>query len=194
MTNNPLQGTSAAAAHVAGAAALLLDLDPTLTATELKTELTTTHADGTSGTSRCVNGALKFSNLNLFLNPQVPLSCNQAASFYKGVFRGTQNDDVIIGNASANVIFGLGGNDSIQGLGGDDCIFGGDGNDIISGGDGDDIIDGGAGDDQITGRAGDDTLTGGTGADTLDGGAHGGVGDTCDAGVDAGDVEVRCEL
>jgi Ca2+-binding RTX toxin-like protein/uncharacterized protein affecting Mg2+/Co2+ transport len=67
--------------------------------------------------------------------------------------RGTNFDDVLIGDA---------GNNRLQGYGGNDTISGGDGDDILEGGDGDDVI--------RTGNNSywDDRVVGGTGNDTID--------------------------
>ena len=77
------------------------------------------------------------------------------------VIRGTQGNDVLIGNALGNFMHGHQGNDTISG---------GDGDDIIRGGKDDDIIDGGAGADIIYGDKGTNTVSGGEGNDILIGG------------------------
>jgi Ca2+-binding RTX toxin-like protein len=71
---------------------------------------------------------------------------------------GSDQGDVILGNAEANRLFGFAGNDRIEGR---------EGNDILLGGTGDDLLMGGAGDDQLEGDAGTDTLNGGEGSDLV---------------------------
>jgi len=77
---------------------------------------------------------------------------------------GTQEDDVVFGNASANTING--------GLG-DDYIFGDAGDDVLNGGGGNDLLDGGDGNDTLIGSNLADTLIGGAGNDVLNGHAAG---------------------
>ena len=66
---------------------------------------------------------------------------------------GSNNDDVLTGDANANVINGGDGNDTIEGLGGGDTLTGGAGNDTFvyvgAGTDGDTITDFTQGDDRI---------------------------------------------
>ena len=102
---------------------------------------------------------------------------------------GTNEDDVLIGDAAAenfsgldgdDVIFANGGNDIVDGGSDDDVLVGGEGDDTLLGRDGEDVLLGGNGDDDLKGgsdddvlRGGndDDVLNGGTGGDELDGGA-----------------------
>lgn len=80
---------------------------------------------------------------------------------------GTNNDDILIGDAGDNTIIAYGGDDKIRAKGGDDLIQGNTGNDDIVSGAGDDTVFGGAGDDEIRGAKGADEMSGGTGADTF---------------------------
>lgn len=73
--------------------------------------------------------------------------------------RGTDFDDVIIGDDQNNNLVGEGGNDSLLGGGGDDYLRGGAGNDTLEGGDGNDFFE------NISG--GLDLWNGGEGEDTL---------------------------
>lgn len=80
--------------------------------------------------------------------------------------RGTNGDDVLIGEAGADSFYGMGGNDT---------IYGGAGNDFIDAGDffnngfsGDDVLYGEDGNDRLLGGSGNDTLIGDLGADTFD--------------------------
>ncbi len=74
---------------------------------------------------------------------------------------GSNQNDVLTGDAAVNRLFGAGGNDILNGL---------DGNDALSGGDGNDSVLGGVGNDNLAGDLGNDTLDGGIGNDTVQGG------------------------
>ena len=60
---------------------------------------------------------------------------------------GTNQDDVITGNAVANTLDGRSGSDRLSG---------GSGNDVLTGGAGNDVLNGGAGFDKMTGGSGND--------------------------------------
>ena len=81
---------------------------------------------------------------------------------------GTDNANVLIGNASAN---------SLDGFGGDDYLGGGADDDTLSGGDGDDTLDGGEGRDTLTGGDGNDTYVVDHAGDLV---TESGVADTAD--------------
>ena len=81
--------------------------------------------------------------------------------------RGSNFDDLILGDDLDNSLNGNGGNDVVDGRGGFDLLTGGFGNDQLFGGDGDDFVEGGEGDDLLSGGAGVDLLIGGGGADTF---------------------------
>lgn len=83
---------------------------------------------------------------------------------------GTNQADVIFGDALANRLDGKAGNDSIFGDIGVDDIIGGDGDDLLVGGGGRDTIRGGAGNDRLFGGIGNDSLTDTTGVDMFFGG------------------------
>lgn len=68
--------------------------------------------------------------------------------------RGTNNSDVLAGNAFSNVLDGAGGNDILIGRGGNDALVGSTGNDILLGTD-----------SRARGNGEIDRLTGGFGAD-----------------------------
>ncbi|MCH6574554.1 MAG: S8 family serine peptidase, partial [Bacteroidetes bacterium] len=57
---HPFRGTSASAAHVAGAAALLLEQDPTLTPAELRSQLVefADESGGLDNLTKCTSGSL----------------------------------------------------------------------------------------------------------------------------------------
>jgi Ca2+-binding RTX toxin-like protein len=74
---------------------------------------------------------------------------------------GTNQNDVIVGNAGANVLNGLDGSDTLAGLGGDDVLIGGSGAaDELIGGDGNDIYQFAESSDTIveTATGGSDTV------------------------------------
>ncbi len=77
---------------------------------------------------------------------------------YPGNHVGTNNADILSGDAGNNSIAGNDGNDVINGNDGNDYLYGGAGNDVIAGGAGNDIIRGGNGDDQLNGGPGADTF------------------------------------
>ena len=95
---------------------------------------------------------------------------------------GTDQADVLLGDAGMDHLVGGAGGDILDGGAGNDTLFGGDGMDLLVGNSGDDILHGGTGDDLLDGNAGADVLYGDAGNDTLNGGAgedilHGGIGD-----------------
>ncbi|MBD2519505.1 calcium-binding protein [Nostoc sp. FACHB-973] len=73
--------------------------------------------------------------------------------------KGTNESDIITGDAQNNQLFGNDGHDTISGGAGNDLIDGGLGNDDLAGGDGNDTL---------KGSSGDDILNGGNGTDTVD--------------------------
>ncbi len=89
---------------------------------------------------------------------------------------GTDDDDIICGNADPNTIkagdgddtvYGEGAGDSIYGEKGDDMIYGGGAGDYLRGGDGNDTLRGEGARDFIYGDAGNDELHGGDGNDVF---------------------------
>lgn len=81
--------------------------------------------------------------------------------------RGSNYDDVLIGNNIKNELRGDDGDDRIYGFGNADKMFGEEGDDLLYGGSGDDRINGGADDDRIDGGTGDDKVWGAGGIDTF---------------------------
>ena len=81
--------------------------------------------------------------------------------------RGSNFDDIIIGNNSDNLVYAQDGDDRIDTSGGNDIIYAGDGNDYVKAGDGNDEIYGGNGDDVLIGGSGNDTFYGGNGKNIL---------------------------
>ncbi|MBO9545835.1 cadherin domain-containing protein [Caulobacter sp.] len=83
---------------------------------------------------------------------------------------GGSGNDNMIGSNDVDILKGDAGLDSISGGGGNDQIDGGADADTIYGGAGDDSLLGSAGLDEIHGDAGNDTIDGGADADAIDGG------------------------
>ena len=185
-------GTSAAAPHIAGVVALMLERGgKTLTPEEVRFLLQATASPipgeaGLAQADQAVLGSVVSSE------------------------SGTDANDTLRGNDSAENLFGEGGNDLILGKDGKDYLVGGDGRDTLAGGSdndvlygnsgndvlrgdnnrrgpggsagGDDFISGGAGDDRIGGKGGSDRLLGDAGDDHIWGDAgddwiRGGTGD-----------------
>ncbi len=82
---------------------------------------------------------------------------------------GTNDDDVLIGEAGADSFQGREGNDTLYGGAGDDTLIGdSSGGSFNSSVENNDVLYGGAGNDRLQGGDDKDTLTGGAGADTFD--------------------------
>lgn len=86
------------------------------------------------------------------------------------VGQGSNDNNLIIGNAADNALGGGIGNDSIDGMSGQDRIMGGAGADLIYGNEGDDSLFGGGDADVLNGNVGEDVLSGARGHDLLQGG------------------------
>ena len=86
-----------------------------------------------------------------------------------GSYRGSAQNDVLVGGASNDHLFGSDGNDTLFGGAGDDTHSGGNGNDLLVDDQGSDALNGDAGNDTLWGGAGVDFLFGGPGADELHG-------------------------
>ena len=82
--------------------------------------------------------------------------------------RGSEHDDILIGDPGVNELNGGGGNDVMDGREGNDRLLGDDSFMIFLGSStsGDDRLNGGAGDDWLEGGGGADELRGGPGEDT----------------------------
>ena len=83
---------------------------------------------------------------------------------------GTDNPDVLFGNADSTFIEGLDGDDVLTGGGNSDYLLGGAGSDILSGNNGDDTLIGGTGFDVLSGGEGNDVLQGDEDSNILFGG------------------------
>lgn len=86
-------------------------------------------------------------------------------------FRGTNEDDVFVGDEQNNTATGGKGNDILSGGDGTNVLDGSNGNDLLLGGDLADTLEGGTNRDTLIGGLGDDALSGEGGFDLLDGGA-----------------------
>ncbi|MEL6929513.1 MAG: DVUA0089 family protein [Cyanobacteria bacterium J06600_6] len=84
---------------------------------------------------------------------------------------GTDNSDILFGNAESTFIDALGGDDIATGASNDDYFVGGAGNDILSGNNGDDTLIGGSGFDFLSGGEGNDLLRGDEDSNILFGGS-----------------------
>ena len=150
-------GTSASAPHAAAATALLKEIVPEATPTQ-------------------IYDALRASALSMD-NPFTPVSevglvdvatghgyinVDGALRLLANVVDGTPGNDSLSGTAARDVMVGDGGNDTLDGTAGNDRVIGGDGLDVLRGGNNDDILFGGAGADNLNGGPGNDTLNGGT--------------------------------
>lgn len=96
---------------------------------------------------------------------------------------GSNDNDLLRGNAGANIFFGRNGNDPLEGLAGNDRLHDGIGNDSLYGGDDGGQLVGGDGVDLLGAGKGADHLLGGTGNDTFvffTGGGTDTVGDSTD--------------
>jgi Ca2+-binding RTX toxin-like protein len=111
-------------------------------------------------------------NLNLTIKHFVNVLGSENADIIIGDaqnnnLQGNNGNDIIDGGAGKNTIDGGAGNDSLVGGKDEDTLIGGNGNDILKGGAGNDVLNGGAGNDSLSGNEGNDVLNGGNGNDSL---------------------------
>lgn len=83
--------------------------------------------------------------------------------------RGSEHNDLLIGDFRNNRFIGGGGDDDLRGGGGSDSLEGGAGQDVLEGGAGVDVLLGGDGEDTLSGGDGGDVLLGDAGSDLLRG-------------------------
>lgn len=158
---NRFYGTSAAAPHAGGVAALVLDQNPALTPAQVATALTSTAGPvGPFGPSAVGAGRIDA----LAAVTSVAPTCNglTATVVGSGSIVGTSGADVIVGSNGVDTITGAGGADTICGLDGNDTVNGGPGNDALLGGNGNDTFLQGTGPDgadAVWGEGGTDTIS-----------------------------------
>jgi Ca2+-binding RTX toxin-like protein len=129
---NPFFGTSAAAPHAAGAAALIRQTVPSATNTQIYNALKSTAVDmNTPGYDFLTGTGLIRAD----------------AAIASLCINGTAGNDNLTGTANADVMNGFAGNDTLSGLAGNDILNGGTENDSLNGGLGADQLKGGAGND-----------------------------------------------
>lgn len=157
-----LSGTSMAAPHVAGAAALALSINPNLSVEELADRLRGS-VDQIAGLNDQVitGGRLNVASLVEGLLPEPepdpqpdpepdPEPEPEPEVVVLPRIEGTSGANTLNGTSAAEEIDGLAGNDTIKGNGGDDRLIGGTGNDKLNGGTGADTLIGGIGNDTYT--------------------------------------------
>jgi subtilisin family serine protease len=160
-----LNGTSMAAPHVSGAAALMYSVNPQATVEEVKEAILNNVDPLPSQTSS--KPTVTDGRLNLFRAVQAIIpKCPGYESNPLPQIVGGQVGETLTGTINAEIICGLGGDDTIFGLGGNDILVGGDGNDTIDAGDGTDQLKGEDGNDYMNGGALADAIDGGVGNDT----------------------------
>jgi Ca2+-binding RTX toxin-like protein len=116
---NPFFGTSAAAPHAAGAAALIRQKVPGATNAQIYNALKSTAVDmNTPGYDFLTGGGLIRADAAIASLP----------------INGTPGNDNLTGTANADIINGLAGNDTLSGLAGNDRLNGGAGKDTLTGG------------------------------------------------------------
>ncbi len=94
--------------------------------------------DGSSGTTAAINVDLSSNSLEITGLPGIGSAKLTVINFSN--VNGSENNDVILGDAKANTLNGGGGNDTISGGGGDDLLLGSSGSDVYRGGAGADSL------------------------------------------------------
>ena len=94
--------------------------------------------DGSSGTTAALNVDLSTNSLEITGLPGIGSAKLTVINFSN--VNGSENNDVIVGDAKANSLNGGGGNDTISGGGGDDLLLGSSGSDVYRGGAGADTL------------------------------------------------------
>lgn len=141
-------GTSAAAPHAAGVAALILQNNPSFVPNRVYEQLRAQAIDmGPPGFD--FDTGFGFIDAALVAEPAPLPACMDKPA----TIAGSSAADIIIGTAGPDVIVGAGGNDDIDG---------GDGNDLICGEGGRDTLNGGRGRDELYGGGARDLCDGGS--------------------------------
>ncbi|NYZ64370.1 hypothetical protein H0A36_00020 [Endozoicomonas sp. SM1973] len=88
---------------------------------------------------------------------------------YEIKYRGTRDNDILVGTVASDKLYGSRGNDTLQGGEGADKLYGGSGDDELRGEQGNDLLSGGSGNDRLDGGEGSDTyiFRKGNGHDTI---------------------------
>ena len=94
--------------------------------------------DGSGGTTAAINVDLSTNSLEITGLPVIGSAKLTVINFSN--VNGSENNDVILGDAKANTLNGAGGNDTISGGGGDDLLLGSSGTDVYRGGAGADTL------------------------------------------------------
>ncbi len=94
--------------------------------------------DGSGGTTAAINVDLSTNSLEITGLPVIGSAKLTVVNFSN--VNGSENNDVILGDAKANTLNGAGGNDTISGGGGDDLLLGSSGTDVYRGGAGADTL------------------------------------------------------
>ncbi len=94
--------------------------------------------DGSGGTTAALNVDLSTNSLEITGLPVIGSAKLTVINFSN--VNGSENNDVILGDAKANTLNGAGGNDTISGGGGDDRLLGSSGTDVYRGGAGADTL------------------------------------------------------
>lgn len=94
--------------------------------------------DGSGGTTAALNVDLSTNSLEITGLPVIGSAKLSVINFSN--VNGSENNDVILGDAKANVLYGAAGNDSLSGGGGDDLLLGSSGSDCYRGGTGTDTL------------------------------------------------------
>lgn len=145
-------GTSAAAPHAAGVAALTLQNNPTFVPNFVYRQLRASAIDMRAPGFDFRTG-FGLIDATLAAVPGSPGACQGVTA----TITGSPAADIIIGTARRDVILGGRGTDLIDGRGGGDLICGNAGNDTLKGGRGRDRLNGGSGDDFCDGGPGRDS-------------------------------------
>lgn len=163
----PFSGTSAAAPHAAGVAALMLQrFGQTPTAQPAPRMIVAKISQVLQQTATPIDPPGNFrTGAGLISASQAVLQLFQSQTI------GTVGGDRLGGNRFANNLWGGGGHDRLSGRRGFDALFGETGADELRGDTGNDYLQGGRGNDQLWGGRGHDTLRGSNGFDQLRGGS-----------------------
>lgn len=171
-------GTSAAAPHAAAVAALMLQLNPALSVTEIYDVLKATAIDmddpftpgfDTGWDAGTGYGLIQADAALAALGVGGGGGGGGAPSNPANLYVGDSGPNGMVGTAANDTIMGLAGADTLSGGNGNDSLDGGEGNDLVYGEDGVDFLQGGAGVDTLFGDNGGDWLEGGDGQDLLAG-------------------------